>query len=116
MENNMNTIHKLTQVLQARRDASPEESYVSSLYAQGLDKILKKIAEESGETIEAATTSTGDQRDPHLIHEVADLWFHTLVLLVHLNQDPAWVLEELEDRFGISGHTEKASRSGPKGG
>jgi len=110
----MDTITKLTQIMQQRKDASPQDSYVASLYSEGLEKILAKISEESEETLEAAreiTVSPGDSvRNDPLVHEVADLWFHTMVLLVHLNQDPAWVLEELESRFGVSGHVEKAGR------
>ncbi len=114
----MTTISKLTQILQERKTADPQNSYVSSLYSEGLEKILAKISEESAETLEAArevaNINTGSalesRRNPHLIHEVADLWFHTMVMLVHLNQDPKWVLEELESRFGISGHAEKAHR------
>ena len=111
----MDTISKLTQILQDRKGADPKDSYVSSLYFEGLEKILDKISEESEETLEAARLN-GDPsqadsvRDDHLVHEVADLWFHTMVMLVHLNQDPTWVLEELESRFGISGHVEKAGR------
>lgn len=110
----MHSIDKLTRVLRTRKLATPEESYVSSLYSQGLEAILAKVAEESEETIDAAREVENQDnaaRNPHLIHEVADLWFHTMVLLVHLDQDPAWVLEELDKRSGKSGHDEKASRS-----
>jgi len=115
----MDTITKLTQILQERKNANPEDSYVSSLYLEGLEKILDKISEESEETLEAArdvralnkeSNEGASVRNDHLVHEVADLWFHTMVMLVHLNQDPSWVLEELESRFGISGHAEKAGR------
>jgi phosphoribosyl-ATP pyrophosphohydrolase len=114
----MTTISKLTQILQERKVADPQNSYVSSLYSEGLEKILAKISEESAETLEAAREAASltagsaveTSRNAHLVHEVADLWFHTMVMLVHLNQDPKWVLEELESRFGISGHIEKASR------
>ena len=105
-------IDQLTKVLMQRRDASPEESYVASLYADGLNRILEKIGEEATETVLAAKDATDSRRDEALIHEVADLWFHTLVMLVHLNQDPGWVLEELSRRFGISGIDEQNSRSG----
>jgi len=115
----MDTINKLTQILQERKGADPQDSYVSSLYSEGLEKILDKIREETGETLEAARLATllaagpnqsDSARNDHLVHEVADLWFHTMVLLVHLDHDPTWVLEELESRFGISGHAEKAGR------
>jgi phosphoribosyl-ATP pyrophosphohydrolase len=104
------TIERLTEVLKERRGADPDGSYVASLYARGLDAILEKVGEEATETLLAAKNADVNGRDDHLVHEVADLWFHSMVALVHLNQDPAWVLEELAGRFGVSGHVEKASR------
>jgi phosphoribosyl-ATP pyrophosphohydrolase len=103
-------IESLAQVLRARRAADPDSSYVASLYAKGLNRILEKVGEEAVEVVIAAKDADALQRDDALIGEVADLWFHSLVLLVHLNQDPAWVLETLASRFGVSGHDEKASR------
>ena len=97
---------ELAATLEHRKGAPPEESYVASLYARGLDTILKKVGEESAETIVAA--KNGD--DAALVHEVADLWFHTLVLLSERGLHPERVLEELERRFGVSGHGEKAAR------
>ena len=99
----MNTIDALTKVLEERRNADPESSYVASLYAAGLDRILKKVAEEAGEALIAAKNVEGTTRDDALIGEVADLWFHTMVMLVHLHQQPVWVLDELASRFGVSG-------------
>ena len=64
-----------------------------------------------GEVLLAAKNADPTRRDDALVGEVADLWFHTLVLLIHLQQQPRWVLEELERRFGVSGHTEKAGRT-----
>lgn len=107
----MDTLEKLTEVLQARQGADPDESYVASLYAKGLNKILEKVGEEATEVILAAKDADGAQRDDALIGEVADLWFHTIVMMVHLNQRPDWVLDTLAERFGVSGHTEKANRS-----
>jgi phosphoribosyl-ATP pyrophosphohydrolase len=106
----MDLFDRLTTTLEARRGADPEASYVAQLYRDGLDRILRKVAEECAETLLAAKDHAGDGRDEALVGEVADLWFHTLVLLVHLGQKPAWVVEELERRFGISGHAEKAGR------
>lgn len=103
-------IKALTQVLEQRRGADPESSYVASLYQRGLNKILEKVGEEATEVILAAKDVRGGGRDQALVGEVADLWFHSLVLLVHLEQDPAWVLETLAERFGVSGHDEKAGR------
>jgi phosphoribosyl-ATP pyrophosphohydrolase len=107
----MDIIDALTKVLDERRTADPTASYVASLYAAGLDRILKKVAEEAGETLLAAKNAGSDGRDDALISEVADLWFHTMVMLVHLNQRPVWVLDELASRLGISGHIEKAGRT-----
>jgi phosphoribosyl-ATP pyrophosphohydrolase len=96
----------LAEVLEQRKGADPGTSYVSGLYAKGLDKILKKVAEEAAETLLAA--KDGDPE--HLVHEVADLWFHCLVLLAHQGLGPMAVLTELERRFGLSGLEEKAAR------
>jgi phosphoribosyl-ATP pyrophosphohydrolase len=103
-------IEALTEVLAERRGADPDSSYVASLYARGLNRILEKVGEEATETILAAKDTDPGQRDDALIGEVADLWFHCLVMLTHLNQDPGWVLDELARRFGTSGHEEKARR------
>jgi phosphoribosyl-ATP pyrophosphohydrolase len=109
-------LDELTAVLKARRDADPQASYVASLYAEGLNRILEKVGEEATEVIlaakDAAPAAAGgaQPRDDALVHEVADLWFHSLLMLVHLGQEPRWVLDELAGRFGLSGHEEKASR------
>lgn len=107
--NTQDVLDSLEQVLLARQAARPEESYVSSLYAKGLDHILKKVGEESAEVIIAAK---GDDQD-ELVKEVADLWFHCMVLLVSKGLSPADVLKELDRRFGMSGLDEKASRITP---
>lgn len=102
-----NSLKKLTEVLEQRKTQDPNESYVASLYAAGLDKILKKIAEESAEVIMAAK----DGDPAKIIHETADLWFHTLVMLANAGLSADDILAELNRRFGTSGHEEKASRS-----
>lgn len=99
-------LDELATTLEARKGAPPNESYVSSLYAKGLDTILKKVGEEAAETIIAAK---GDD-DEAVVYEVADLWFHTLVLLAERGLHPRQVLAELERRAGVSGHEEKAKR------
>jgi phosphoribosyl-ATP pyrophosphohydrolase len=99
---------RLSEVLEARKGADPESSYVAKLYAKGLDAILKKIGEEATETVMAAKDGQPDK----LVHEVADLWFHTLVLLAHQGLGPEAVLAELGRRFGLSGLVEKAWRPG----
>lgn len=103
-------IDALNAVLIARREADPDDSYVASLYARGLNRILEKVGEEATETILAAKDADPSARNDALIGEVADLWFHSLVMLAHLNQDPGWVLDTLAERFGLSGHEEKAAR------
>jgi phosphoribosyl-ATP pyrophosphohydrolase len=103
-------IRELTEVLRARRDADPDASYVASLYHRGLNRILEKVGEEATEVVLAAKDATPGVQDDDLAGEVADLWFHTLVMLVHLDQDPDRVLATLADRFGVSGHAEKAGR------
>jgi len=97
---------KLGQVLEARKLADPDSSYVAKLYDKGLDSILKKIGEEATETVMAAK----DADSEHIVYEVADLWFHTMVLLAHQGLTPEHVLNELDRRFGLSGIEEKASR------
>lgn len=97
---------ELNDVLRARKSADPETSYVARLYHRGLDTILKKIGEEATETVVAA--KGGDARQ--VVRETADLWFHSMVLLSHLDIPVAEVLAELERRAGTSGLEEKASR------
>ena len=97
---------RLMAVLESRKNAEPDSSYVASLYDKGLDTILKKIGEESAETIIAA--KSGDKQQ--IVYETADLWFHSLVLLAQQNLTAQQVLDELERRFGLSGIEEKASR------
>lgn len=103
-------LSKLCQVLESRKAASPETSYVSSLHHKGLNKILEKVGEESIETILAARDAADNGDTAPLISETADLWFHTLVMLSHLNEDAEAVLKELERRFDLSGLEEKAQR------
>jgi phosphoribosyl-ATP pyrophosphohydrolase len=103
-------LDRLAETLEARKQASPDSSYVAELYAKGTDAILKKIGEEATETVMAAK----DGQPEKIIYEVADLWFHTLVLLVHKGLKPADVLNELARREGLSGLAEKANRQGGK--
>ncbi len=97
---------RLAATLEARKGADPERSYVARLYAKGLDGILKKLGEEAAETIIAA--KGGDKGQ--VVYEVADLWFHSLVLLAHQGLGPDDVLNELARREGLSGIAEKAAR------
>jgi phosphoribosyl-ATP pyrophosphohydrolase len=100
-------LNKLVAVLEARKGADPQSSYVAGLYAKGLDAILKKVGEEATETVIAAKEGDADK----IIYETADLWFHTLVMLVDRGLHPDQVLDELARRFGTSGIEEKARRS-----
>jgi phosphoribosyl-ATP pyrophosphohydrolase len=107
----MNAIlKKLTETLEARKKDDPTKSYTASLYRDGLEAILKKVNEEAFETIIAARQ--GDNKE--LIHEVADLWFHTLVLMAHKNLSAEDILNELAKREGTSGIEEKENRSKSK--
>ena len=97
---------QLAAVLEQRKNQSADKSYVASLYAKGLDTILKKIGEEATETVIAA--KGGDKQQ--IVYETADLWFHCLVLLAQQGLGPDDVLNELQRRFGLSGIEEKAQR------
>jgi phosphoribosyl-ATP pyrophosphohydrolase len=96
----------IADTLEARREASPQSSYVASLFHKGEDAILKKVAEEAAEVLMASK----DGEKLPLVREVADLWFHTMVLLTYHGLRPDDVLAELKRREGISGIDEKASR------
>ena len=99
-------LQQLAEVLEERKSAAPESSYVAKLYSQGLDAILKKIGEEATETVLAAKDGVRDK----IVYETADLWFHTLVMLAQQGLGPNDVLAELDRRFGLSGLEEKAAR------
>uniref|UniRef100_UPI003F6C1071 phosphoribosyl-ATP diphosphatase n=1 Tax=Congregibacter sp. TaxID=2744308 RepID=UPI003F6C1071 len=88
-----------------------DSSYVASLYEKGLNKILEKVGEEASEVIIAAKDCDGEQGQDALLGEIADLWFHSMVLLAQQGLSSAQVLAILQERFGLSGHAEKASRS-----
>jgi len=103
-------LEQLATTLAARKGADPEQSYVASLHYKGLNKILEKVGEEATEVILAAKdASEGGDRNA-VISEVADLWFHSMVMLSHLDIEVSAVTQCLGDRFGISGLEEKASR------
>ncbi|NMG35282.1 phosphoribosyl-ATP diphosphatase [Azoarcus sp. TTM-91] len=101
-------LHRVAATIAERKGASPESSYVSSLYAKGTDAICKKVAEEAAETIMAAK----DGERLHIVREVTDLWFHSLVLLGHYGLSVDDVLAEFRRREGVSGIDEKRSRKG----
>jgi phosphoribosyl-ATP pyrophosphohydrolase len=97
---------RVAETIERRKSADPRDSYVAALFAKGEDAVLKKIGEEATETVMAA--KDGDKI--RLTGEVADLWFHCLVLLARHGLGPADVLRELARREGVSGHAEKAAR------
>lgn len=110
----------LADVIESRKNAAngvgqADTSYVASLFSKGDDAILKKIGEEAAETIMAAKdarqiTRPENEKPQALINEVADLWFHTMIMLAQFNLRPEDVLMELKRREGVSGIAEKASR------
>jgi len=97
---------RLAATIESRKGADPATSYVAALLAKGEDAVLKKIGEEATETVMAA--KDGDKIA--VVAEVADLWFHCLVLLARHGLGPTDVLRELARREGVSGHAERASR------
>jgi phosphoribosyl-ATP pyrophosphohydrolase len=100
------TLERIAEVIESRRGGDPEKSYVARLLGPDEDAVLKKIGEEATETVLAAKAS--DQL--HLVRELADLWFHCLILLARRGLGPGDVLAELHRREGISGIDEKAAR------
>lgn len=107
-------LEALDNVLAERKNASPDSSYVASLYHKGINKILEKVGEEATETIIAAKdfdTTKSDEHKNDLIYEVADVWFHTMVTLAWFNIPSKTVTDELARRFGLSGIDEKNARS-----
>ncbi len=99
-------LERLAATIASRKGADPASSYVASLFARGEDAMLKKIGEEATETVMAA--KDGDKL--RLAAEIADLWFHCLVVLAAHDLGPGVVLQELARREGVSGHAEKAGR------
>lgn len=97
---------RLSELLEARKQADPTTSYVAKLYSKGLDSILKKVGEEATETVIAAKGGEPSE----IVYETADLWFHTLVMLAHCGLSAQDVLNELARREGLSGIAEKAAR------
>ena len=99
-------LERISNLIEERKEASPERSYVAGLFQDGIDRILKKIGEEASETIIAG--KSGDKRQ--IVYETADLWFHSIILLKFSDIEIDEVFKELDRRFGISGLEEKAER------
>jgi phosphoribosyl-ATP pyrophosphohydrolase len=106
MTSSNDTLARLAAVIETRRQGDPDKSYVARLFHKGTDAILKKIGEEATETVMAAKDGDAGK----LVHEVADLWFHSMLALAALGKTPADVLAELERREGMSGLEEFAAR------
>ena len=102
-------LDRLYEVILQRRENPKENSYVTSLYRRGLDKILSKIGEEAAETVIAGKGGNPEE----VVRETADLFFHVLVLLGHYDLPPTLILDELRKRFGVSGVEEKKNRANP---
>jgi phosphoribosyl-ATP pyrophosphohydrolase len=100
------TLERIAKTIEERKDGDPDKSYVAKLFAKGDDAMLKKIGEEATETVLAA--KSGDRL--HLVREVADLWFHSMIVLARHGLGPGDVLAEMHRREGISGLDEKAAR------
>lgn len=98
----------LSELIRARRTADPDSSYVARLLAKGRERIAQKVGEEAVEAVIAATRNDAEG----LVSEATDLLFHLAVLLESMELSFEDVLVELDRRKGISGLTEKASRSG----
>ncbi len=103
-------LDRLAEVIESRKGADAQTSYVAGLFARGEDAVLKKLGEEATEAVMAG--KTGDRR--RIVGEMADLWFHCLVALAYYGLKPTDVLMELRRREGISGIDEKAARAGGK--
>ena len=105
-ESTADVLARIAATIESRKGADPAQSYVAALLGKGEDAVLKKIGEEATETVMAA--KDGDKI--RVVAEVADLWFHCLVLLARHGLGPADVLRELARREGVSGHADRASR------
>ena len=106
-----NVLESLFRTLESRRAASADASYTAQLFAKGTDAILKKLIEEAGETAIAAKNPDDDA----LLHELADLWYHAMVLMVHRGLPLSALTDELAGRMNRSGLEEKAARTRPEG-
>ena len=109
-QDTQDTLLRLAAIIDSRKGGDPEQSYVSRLFHKGDDAVLKKIGEEATEVVLAAKDTRHGGAPKALVGEVADLWFHCLVMLSHFDLGPAEVIAELERREGMSGIEEKALR------
>ena len=111
MEKAMNDVlTELQRIIDERKQADADSSYVASLHHKGLNKIVEKVGEECVETIIAAKDAEHSGDTQHVVYETADLWFHSMVMLSSLGESVTSVMAELERRFGTSGIAEKQAR------
>ena len=103
---NDDILQAVYKIIQERKANPSEQSYTASLFAKGIDKILKKLGEEATELVIAGKGGVREE----IVYEAADLFFHTLVLLGYCDIDPEEIYGELRRRFGVSGIAEKESR------
>lgn len=107
------TLQRISAVIESRKPENggdPAASYVARLFSKGDDAILKKIGEEATETVMAAKDARASGDPAKLVYEVADLWFHSIVLLARFGYSAQDVVDELARREGMSGIEEKAAR------
>ena len=109
MSEKKDILERLSGLLIERKNYAEDNSYTNQLYSAGNAKILKKIEEETSELIEAGSEERVIKKE--IVHEAADLWFHTMVLLAFNEINPLEILNELERREGVSGIEEKSRRS-----
>ncbi|MBQ8828540.1 MAG: phosphoribosyl-ATP diphosphatase [Burkholderiaceae bacterium] len=103
----ISVLSEIADVIDSRKGADPQTSYVAKLFSKAPDAALKKVGEEATEVVMAAKDGDKD----HLIYEVADLWFHSMVVLAQAGLRPEMVVAELARREGVSGLVEKANRA-----
>ena len=108
MEQTKNILEELDKTLKSRKKEDIDSSYVASLFNEGISAMTNKILEEAQELVETANSNGANKKN--LVHETADLWFHTLVLLSYENITSVEILNELSSRFGVSGLKEKQNR------
>ncbi len=109
----LDVLDRLAEVIESRKGADPDKSYVARLFHKGTDTVLKKVGEEATEAVMAGKDMAAAPSEAHrkaLVAELADLWFHSLVAMAHLGLSPREVLTELARREGLSGLDEFASR------
>ena len=110
----VDVLSHLGRLMQERKKAEADSSYVASLYKKGINKILEKVGEESVESIIAAKDYAAQNTESNLndlIYETADLWFHSIVMLGYFDLNPQLIIDELGRRQGLSGLVEKANRN-----